>query len=279
MKKLLLLSLIFSIQFLNAQDKFKFGLVPQDLLEMTAYDKDSTAAALVVYESNDVYYDWNSTEKDFEVVTDYTVRIKILTPDGIKYANGAIPFLKGRTSASSENITNLTGWTYTLEGGKIGKEKLSKEYVFTEDVTDRLKRMKFALPAVKVGSVIEYKYTLKSPHYYHLADFQFQRDIPVKYSHFQIRIPEYFIFNRETKGYEPIKINIKPVNMSFHINGQLLNCSGEELSAETFDLPALKDEDYVWNYNDFLAAISMELRRVNITGTAILYPSTILQKR
>jgi hypothetical protein len=267
MKKIIFLfGLALSIQLLSAQDKFKFGTVPQDLLEMTVYDKDSTAPAFVVYESNDVYYDYNATTKDFEIVTNYTVRIKILTSDGTEYATGAIPFVKGRSNVMSEDINNLTGWTYNLEDGKIVKEKLSKEYVFTEDVTERQKRMKFALPAVKAGSVIEYKYTLKSPYYYTPEDFQFQRSIPVKYSYFKITIPEYFIFNREMKGYEVIKTNIKPVNITLHINGNMHNCSGEELSAEVVDLPALKEENFVWNYNDFLSGISMELRKVSISG-------------
>ncbi|MDR0865053.1 MAG: DUF3857 domain-containing protein [Candidatus Symbiothrix sp.] len=267
MKKLFLLfGLALFTQWLSAQDKFKFGTVPQDLLEMTVYEKDSTAEAFVVYENQDVYYDWNTVDNDFRIVTDYTVCIKILTSDGTEYANGAIPFVKGRSSSMSEDITNLTGWTYNLEGGKVVKEKLSKDYVFTEDVTDRQKRMKFALPAVKAGSVIEYKYTLKSPYYYNPEDFQFQRSIPVKYSHFKITIPEYFTFNREMKGYETIKTNVKPVNISIHINGKMHSCSGEELSAEVVDLPALKEENFVWNYSDFMSGISMELRKISFTG-------------
>ena len=257
---------ICGIAFVSAQDKFKFGEVPQELLEITVYEKDSTASAFVVYESQNVYYNWNTGSSDFELISEYTVRIKILTADGVNQANGSIPFYKGRNTFSSEYVTGLTGWTYNLDNGKVVKEKLSKEYIFTEDVTENHKLIKFALPAVKAGSVIEYKYSLQSPFYYYPEDFRFQRSIPVKYSHFTISIPEYFMFNRETKGYEFIKTSVKPVNMSFLINGQSLRCSGEELSAEVFDLPALKDESYVWNYNDFMTTISFELRKVVISG-------------
>ena len=257
---------IFYIQLVQAQNKFKFGEIPQELLTMTVYDKDSTASAFVVYEHQDVYYKWNSLYSDFGLVSDYTVRIKILTADGVEQANGSIPFYKGSNSASSETVIGLTGWTYNWDEGQVVKAKLSKEYIFTEDVTENHKRLKFALPAVKAGSVIEYKYSLQSPFYYYPENFQFQRSIPVKYSHFMISIPEYFQFNREIKGYEPIKTNIKPTNMSFLISGQTLTCSGEEISAEVFDLPALKDENFVWNYNDFMSGISFELRKVIITG-------------
>jgi transglutaminase-like putative cysteine protease len=257
---------ICTVSLATAQDKFKFGEVPQDLLEMTVYDKDSAASAFVVYENQDVYYNWNSSYSDFELVSEYTVRIKILTSDGIDRANGSVTFYKGSNNTSTEDVSGLNGWTYNLENGKVVKEKLSKEYVFTEDVTENIKRLKFALPSAKAGSVIEYKYTFRSPFYYNSRKITFQRSIPVKYSYFRIAIPEYFQFNRETRGYEPIKTKTTPTNMSFIIGGQTLRCSGEESSAEVFDLPALKDESFVWNYDDFMSGILLELKRVVITG-------------
>jgi hypothetical protein len=129
--------------------------------------------------------------------------------------------------------------------------------------------MKFALPAAKVGSVIEYKYTLKTPFYYIPRKFLFQGSIPVKYSYFKIAIPEYFVFSRETKGYEYIKTKINPTGLSFGTNKGILRCSGEEVITEVFDLPALKDENFVWNSNDFMTGISFELRKVIITEASI----------
>ena len=267
MKKIfLLLGILISVQPLLSQEKFKFGNVPQDLLEMTVYEKDSSTSAFVVYEGKDVYYDWSASSDNFGIVTEYVVRIKILKQDGVEYANQAISFFKGRNPSDSDNIENLTGWTYNLEDGKIVKEKLSKDYIFTEDVTEYWKRMKFALPAVKVGSVIEYKYKKKSPRFYDPENIQFQRSIPVQYSRFIISIPEYFKFNREVKGYEPIKTTFKPTNLNFHIGNAFLNCSGEESIFEVFNLPALKEEDYVWNADDFMSGISFELRNIVITG-------------
>ena len=51
---LLLFVWICCIPFVNAQDKFKFGEAPENLVKMTVYDKDSTASAFVVYEKQDV---------------------------------------------------------------------------------------------------------------------------------------------------------------------------------------------------------------------------------
>ncbi|MDR2621597.1 MAG: DUF3857 domain-containing protein [Dysgonamonadaceae bacterium] len=237
-----------------------------ELLKMTTYDKDSTASAVVIYENAESYYDINSITSDFQIISEYVVRIKILTQEGISFSEDAIPFIKGKNKATSEEITGLTGFTYNLEGNKILKDKLSKDYIFTEDVTEYFKRLKFAMPAVKAGSVVEYKYKIISPRYYYPKGFVFQRTIPVKYSRFLIRIPEYFRFNKEAKGYEPIHVKSETVNENLMFATRHLSISAEEITAETNDLPALKDEDFVWNYNDFKSQINFEINSVNFTG-------------
>ena len=258
--------LFFTATMLSAQSKFKFGDCPLELLKMTEYEKDPEAAALVVYENAEVYYRLNAATADFEIVTEYVVRMKLFTQEGINSAEISIPFYKGKLRTLSEEITNLTAWTYNLDGDKIVKDKLSKEYIFKEDVTETIKHLKFAMPAVKIGSVIEYKYTLTSPYFYNPEDFIFQRLIPVQYSLFKIKIPEYFRFNKETKGYEPIQVTVDPVNMSFTYKGNTLTCTGDEISAKVTDLPALQDEDFIWNYNDFKSQINFEIRSVQIPG-------------
>ena len=268
MKNFIIIPILLCIVQLSfTQEKFKFGDISPEILKMTGYDKDSTASAVVLYELCDVYYNVNPVTIDWEIVKDYTVRIKILTQEGVEYANQTIPFYKGNTRLNSEDIIGLTGFTYNLEEDKVVKEKLSKEYIFTEDVTDYFKRLKFAMPAVKVGSVIEYKYQMKSPYFADPLDYKFQRSIPVQYSYFSIKIPEWYRFSRETKGYEPIKVNIKPINQTYSFKGTLLRCAAEEISAEAKNLPALKDESYVWNYNDFKSAIIFELREINVPAT------------
>ena len=259
----LLLLWICSILLVNAQAKFKFGDVPKELLTMTVYEKDTTASAFVVYENQEVYYDYKD-KSGFELMSDYTIRIKILTTEGVEQANGNILLFNVNNPTVTEEVNNLSGWTYNLENGKIVKEKLSKDYIFIENIDENWKRMKFALPAVKAGSVIEYRYSFKSPFYYFPRDYKFQRSIPVQYSFFKISIPDYFIFNREEKGYENVKKTISRTGMNFKIMGLPVLCSGEELKIEAVDLPALKNESFVWNYNDYRQGITFELRKINM---------------
>ena len=57
------------------------------------------------------------------------------------------------------------------------------------------------MPNVKEGSVIEYKYTIRTNNIGMLRDFDFQTDIPVNYSEYKTYIPEYFIYNTKMKGF------------------------------------------------------------------------------
>jgi len=267
-KILFLLLLTATTNFVFAQqDKFKFGTCPEELLQMKNYDKDADAAALVIYEKSDSYYSLNGSTGDFEIKTEYVIRIKIFTQEGAEnYGSAEIPFVEGSDKMASESIDGLVGYTYNLENGKIIREKLSKEYIFTEDFDDYIKRLKFALPQVKIGSVVEYKYTKNSPFYYDPDNFTFQRDIPVQYSCYRLKVPEYFSMNRRTMGYEPIRIKTEKTNDSFIIGGNVLHCTSEEITAEVRNLPSLKDEEFVWNTDDYKTGITFEIRSLQVPG-------------
>jgi hypothetical protein len=265
-KTLTLLAIVCVATTLCSQEKFSFGKCPVELLQMASYDKDPSASALVVYEDSYSRYSINGVTGFFQIVTDYVVRIKIFTQEGVSFSEAAIPLRRGETTVSEEVIGGLTGNTYNLEDGKVVKAKLSKDYVFTEEYSDYIQLIKFAMPAVKAGSVVEYKYRITSPYYYNPNAFVFQRKIPVKYSHFSITIPEYYRFSKESRGYEEIKFTSKPVKETYRIGPSELSCLAEEINAEVNDMPALKDDDFTWNLDDFTSQICFEINSIAIPG-------------
>ena len=58
-----------------AQEKFKFGSIPDEDLKMTTYPADTSAVAAVIFEDCNIWY---TVTNDFAIVKEYTVRIKIL---------------------------------------------------------------------------------------------------------------------------------------------------------------------------------------------------------
>lgn len=88
------------------------------------------------------------------------VRIKILKSVGMKYADVEVPL---RMSGSAEEkVVNLKATTYAPENGKVVEIKTGKDAVFKEKLSKYTTLHKITLPKVKVGTVIEYSYTIIS---------------------------------------------------------------------------------------------------------------------
>ena len=260
------LTLIFS-HTLVSQEKFKFGKISDEEVKSTVDEKFPDASAVVLYEEMDTRFTFDRPTGT-GIINRYVVRIKILTNDGVDNANQFISTRLGRSNLDNESISGFTGYTYNWVGDKVEKTKLSKENIFVEKVTEYLSRTKFAFPLVKAGSVIEYKYELSSPQFSYLEGFKFQRSIPVKYSRYFLQIPEYFTFDTDLKGYEKVKVTKSQESVSYLLTGgNTLSCSSNNLLFEVMDLPSLKDENYVWNLNDFMTRVTLELKSVMVPGT------------
>jgi hypothetical protein len=118
---------------------------PQDLI-MTGEPKAPGAQAIFLYRQID-----RDDEKGQQTTYE---RIKILTEEGRKYANVEIPFLKGH-----ENIKNIRARSIQPDGSI--KELESKPYEKTIVKARGVKYLAktFALPDVRVGTIVEYRYT------------------------------------------------------------------------------------------------------------------------
>ncbi len=259
--------LLFTTSFLSAQDKVKFGEVSQEDLAMTTYDKDPEAAAVVLHEERSAWYNFTSTGQ-LLIYQKYHIRIKILTDEGLDYANRSLSYYVGRSRQESEVVSGLSGNTFNLENGKVVKTQLSKNHIFEEKVSENVKRTKLTFQAVKPGSIIEYRYEIQSPMYSYLPDIYFQRSIPVRYSKYELQIPEYFTFRKETKGFETINYSEKAENQTFLIGSEKLSCACERMLFEVENLPGLKKENYVWCLNDFMTRVTFELESIIIPGSA-----------
>ena len=257
MKKiLLLLALTFSLT-LFAQ-KVKFGKVSQEALEEKVHPIDSTAKASYLYKKRRTYFIYDKND-GFKVVTEYHERIKIYTKEGFNYANKKITYYKPK-SGEKETINSLKAYTFNLENGKIIKQKLPKKDIFDERLNKYRSQKKIAFPNIKVGSIIELKYTLTSPHW-DIKTLNFQYSIPIKQLNLNVRIPEYFIFNKVAKGYYNIPLTeaSRRDQIIFGINDKL------EYTSKTYsfvqkNVPAIKSsEPYSGNINNYRGGINFEL--------------------
>lgn len=274
-----LLNLLILISLLAGEACFsqsKFGNTTTDELNMTVYPQDTTAAAVILLKTGETRFIYSDLV-GFQFEYTLQVKIKILKDEGLSLCNQSISYFQ-ETATTGEKITGLSGTTYNLENGKIVKTKLSKEAIFDENTDKKWRLKKFSMPGAKVGSVVEFKYTLTSMYFYDLRNFIFQTWVPVAYTSYEITIPEYFYYNVNMQGYEHIEAKRTPVNESFSVRykdgsgrTQMENvrCNAQQMKFIGKNLSAIKNESYLWTIDDYVSKVSFELQSIRYPWTTI----------
>jgi ribosomal protein L24 len=284
MFKLLITLFILNFFITNAQD-FKLGKVSIAELQEKFHPKDSSAVAAILFKKGDVRFDY-SPETSFEIITTIKTRIKVYKTDGYKYANFNVPYYLYQGSDANVKIENAV--TYNLVNGKIEKTKLGTDGIFVEKINQNYAQKKVTMPNVKEGCVIEYEYSTKSNNVGSLIDWRFQNAVPVNYSEFETAIPEYFDFRISQKGFFPITIlteksgrNINYTQKLHSQNSTGISYSNEIMSfTETItkysskDLPAIKEEPFVNNMDNYIVGIDHELSSISFPQSPVKYFST-----
>ena len=86
----------------------KMGKPTQEEMQMTVYEPDPDADAVVLYSRTDAQYEWGSD--DFRMHYYYRVRIKVLTPEGVDKGNVEIAYYNPEDAIrSEEKIFNMVG--------------------------------------------------------------------------------------------------------------------------------------------------------------------------
>jgi hypothetical protein len=267
MKKIILI-LLFPVLVL-AQD-YELGKVTIAELNQKQHPTDSSAAAAILFSRGKSYFDYIG---HFVLMTEIEVKIKIYKKEGLNWANKEIAYYIG--GQDNESVLINKAMTYNLVNGKIEKTKFNADGEFNENVNKFWATKKITLPNVKEGSIIEYKYTIKSPHFSNLQDWKFQETIPVDYSEYKTIIPEYFSYNFYSRG--NVKLNLKKetkhrtiVVYDEAISKRGLNIAAQHASTriglsenitiiDAKNVPALIEEEYSNNIENYLSSIQYQL--------------------
>lgn len=261
--RLFTLMLCIGVYSLSAQTKqtvkreFKFGKIAPSEFETKASGRDSSASAIKLFDVGDCYFEINPSSQEFIYVYERHVRFKILNKNGYDLANFKIELYKSNGSAK-EDLSFMDAATYNMVDGKMVMSKLNKDAKFTEEFNKNHIIKKFALPNVKEGSIIEFKYKIKSDFIFTLRGWRFQSDIPTLWSEYNVRIPEYFTYKNNLSGYYQVDHPIHETTNASYIAGIHSNAVYDKYTAE--NVPALKDEPYVTTMDDYIPKITFELK-------------------
>ena len=222
-----------------AQDNvnMKFGKPTKEEMQMTVYETDPDAEAVVLCRLTDVEY----TVQTASYLVDYRekCRIKVLKPNGARFAKVVVPYQMNMSVGNNVNGLKVTGFAlpkpggssdsyfegeagsmtegtfgtdadesvedikavaFNMENGKVVKTTLKKSDIVNKKIDEQNYQVEFTVPGVKEGTVIEYEYNIHSQIFWELRDWYAQCEIPVVYAKLDMNIPNYLIFNIEDHG-------------------------------------------------------------------------------
>lgn len=267
MKKATLLLLLFTTILVAQKEKSsKMGQTTLEELKMSVYDKDSTATAVVLYEHANRYPDNNKSEIPR---TDYYFRIKIFDKASFNSANITINLFK------EQKLLDLRAVTYNLtEVGSIDKETLQETAIFKTKEGKDWTVIKFTLPNIKEGSVIEYRYSISSP-YLGITDWFFQSDIPKIKSEYDVSILGNYKYNIRIVGFLELDKNKPSIDENcVYING-FGNGACSVYSFGMHHIPAFKEEDYMLSKKNYISKLSFDLKsRMSYDGKVKNFTTT-----
>lgn len=251
----------------------KYGKPSKEELSFSHFSADTTATAIYLFRKGESKFTYRD---DFQLVTEHWIRIKVLKPQGVSYADVTVPYYApSNRDEDRERATDIDGCSYNLENGEITKTPLKRDLISDERVNDRLRLLKFSLPAVKEGTVIEYHYKLYSDYFVHIDNWMMQDELPMVYNEYKITIPNVFIYNIELRGKDFIESKEK--NSSMHATNtgkggmpgktEEFAISAREITFVSRNLPAIRqDEAYCWCPEDYKIQISFDLEGTNFPG-------------
>lgn len=259
--------LFFSTINIQAQ-KYELGKVTVAELEEKLHPIDSSAPAAILFKKGKTVFTYNE-KAGFSAVHTYEFKIKIYKKEGLKWADQKVHYYVGYQNLKEDMLEFSNAVTYNLENGKVEKTKLESQGQFKKKINEYWSEKTITLPNVKVGSIIEYKYVLKSENIGEFPDFDFQFDIPVDYFEYKTEFPEFYIYKTILTGKNKIESDAKlgSGNQSFENEyGQTRILSYKQINAfySGKNIPALIEEPYVDNLENYRGIIKHELERIRM---------------
>lgn len=269
--------LCLSQNYLFAQDKLniKFGKITTADFDLSKSKPDTGAGAVVIADIGKSDFE-GSNKGWFSLSFKKHTRIKILNKNGMDAANVAIPlYISG---SQEEKVANLRASTYNLENGKITETALDKKSIFTDKYDKNHITVKFTLPAVKEGSVIEYGYTLTSDFLRNLQPWEFQGEYPVLWSQYEVKVPEFFNYVFLSQGHFPLEHSTETTRDNFHMidpertsGSSYYNFSANAVQHRWIarNVPALKTERFTSTIRNHIAKIEFQLSQYRFPNSPI----------
>ena len=270
MKKIavLLLCFITMNSFSQKNNEYQFGELKNEELNLIKYKPDTSANAVVLYESG--YSVFKLKDDKVIISTKHYKKIKIFNREGYKHASFSIPLYKNKTG--QESVVGIKAITHN----NLNRTFLTNSQIFEEQVSENWKAIKFTMPNLKEGCIIEVEYSLETPFKFNLTGWEFQSDIPKIFSQYKASIPGNYFYYRILIGFLKLKTNSSTIKKDcFSVPGNAGSANCEEITYAMENIPAFEVEEYMTDKENFISKIKFELSEfLWFDGTKEKYTTT-----
>lgn len=245
-----------------------FGKVDKADLEMKDCDFDKGADAMVLIDYGNMYYDRGTVGySTFKTVYERRTRIKILKEKGISQADIEINYY---THNNEERVFKFNANTYNLDAaGKVITTEIKKSSIYSKRIDGNYSKMIIAFPEVKVGSIIEYSYTIERESY-GLRNWYFQGRIPVRYSEYQLKIPQIFRFAVQPSVVDPIEDKQEVVDESISMDEGVMETKSLKSNYIMRNLPGVKNEPFMGSPLDYMQRLEFQMTQIYYSESHIV---------
>ncbi len=185
--------------------------------------------------------------QEWDVVRERHVRIQIFTEAGKEYADVRIPFYNEHT------VSAIKAQTILPDGRRI---MLDPANIFEEGDKERWLAKVFALPGVEDQCIVEYQYKYRATSIGIIPPKYFQGYLRTEYALFSMSLPQGFEYTASTKNIP--KDLVSPEKL------EIASPDRRDVTRYTWefkDIPPIKDEPFMYNREDHLYSINMQMVR------------------
>jgi hypothetical protein len=232
-----------------------FGSISIDEANLKSCSFDPEASAVVLLDEG--YSDYTD---DRGLMTYYHTRIKILKEDGVKYADVKFTYYSDDDFETVDNIEAVS--INTDENGRRKDIPVESKSIYNKKISKYRNEVSFALPNVKPGSILEYKYRVIAKHYGGLRDWYFQSDIPVIKSSYRLRVVPGHEISYLVQYNPKYKVNVNKIN------------NDQSIKFEMNNIPALTDEPYMDARQDYVQKVIFQTTKYAGSVGIVKYMST-----
>jgi hypothetical protein len=247
----------------SSAQNLEYGKVTKEELQEKVHPLDSTAAAAIIFKKARTYFVYERGN-GFYLYHDFNIRFKVYKKEGLKWADFSVIYLNKREGFEEEIVKFSNCVTYNLENGELKETPLRTEGNLKTNINKYWNQTLITMPNVKVGSIFQINYTVKSRNNVRFPVFNFQYEIPVNYAEYQTDIPEVFIYKTLLTGYNKVEATSKIVKETESFSHKYNQQSDfpykyQLASYKAENIPALKEEAYIDNIKNYRSSIQHEL--------------------